>query len=312
MPDKPKELYITCNLCGENDYSVVYEKVIPEKKVEIKDMYSASKSVRCTDQVVRCNNCGLVYINPRLDAEIISKACSEGDDVVYISQEASRIATFGDCLKFAEKYATKKGSLLDVGCASGFFLKVAKDAGWIVLGIEPNKWLGDYGRNKFGVEILSAAMDDAKFEDKVFDLITMWDVLEHMPNPKAGLLEANRVIKDDGILVISYPDYGSIFSKMLGRKWWFFLSHHLYYFTPKTLEKMLNETGFEVIKSKRHFQRLKVGYMITMARNLSGDESHFSLFSLIQRALSLTRLNDREIPYYASQKDVVARKIKNV
>ncbi len=312
MLDDPKEINIPCNLCGLDDYSVVYEKVVPEKSVEINDMYSAAKGVLCTDQVVRCNNCGLVYINPRLDAGIIIKACSEGDDEVYVSQEAGRIATFGECLEFAEKYAKKKGSLLDVGCAAGFFLKVAKDSGWNVLGIEPNKWLGDYGRKKFDVEVLSSTLEEAKLGDKRFDIITMWDVLEHMPNPKSGLLEANRVMKDDGVLIISYPDYGSIFSKIFGRKWWFFLSHHLYYFTPKTLEKMLNETGFKVIKSKRHFQRLKIGYMVNMARNLSGDKSSVSFLGSIQGVLNFTGLNDVQIPYYASQKDIVARKIRNV
>ncbi|MBN2251417.1 MAG: class I SAM-dependent methyltransferase [Candidatus Altiarchaeota archaeon] len=306
-----EETYVQCNLCGGNDYVVVHEKLTPREAVEITEKYSAAKGVLCTDQVVRCRDCGLVYINPRLEGSAIVEACSLGDDKVYVSQEEGRLNTFRKGLKFVEGYA-KKGKLLDVGCAAGFFLKVAKDAGWDVKGVEPNKWLGDYGRGKFGVDVFTGTLHEASFDAGSFDLVTMWDVLEHMPDPKAGLREANRVLKNGGILVVSYPDYGSIFSKVLGRRWWFFLSHHLYYFTPKTLERMLEDSGFEMVKKKRHTQSLKIGYMINMAKNLGGSKSAILLFGSIHGALRLTGLDRLQVVYYASQKDVVARKVKDL
>ena len=311
MEKSKKEVYVTCNLCGGNDYVVVHEKISPKRAVRLTDKYSAAKGVLCTDQVVRCRKCGLVYINPRLEENTIIEACSLGDDKVYVSQEEGRLNTFRKGIQFVEGHASK-GRLLDVGCAAGFFLKAAKDSGWDVTGVEPNKWLGDYGRNKFKVNVLTGTLQDASFSVKGFDVVTMWDVLEHMPDPKSGLIEANRILKDGGVLVISYPDYGSVFSKIFGRRWWFFLSHHLYYFTPKTLERMLQEAGFEIIKKKRHTQRLKIGYMINMAKNLSSNKPAVLLFGSIHGALKLVGLDGLQIVYYASQKDVVARKVRGL
>ncbi len=304
------EEQVNCNQCGANDYTVVFEKAESHHAVELKDKYSAAKGVPCTDQVVRCNRCGLVYINPRTSEDVILESCADGDDEVYFSQAEGRISTFGSGLKWLEKFVPNKGKVLDVGCAAGFFLKVAKENGWDAKGVEPNRWLGEQGRKNYNVDIFSGYFEDAKLEDKSFDVVTMWDVIEHIPKPKEALKEANRVLKENGTLLVSTPDFSSVFAKMFGRRWWFFLSHHLFYFTPKTMGNMLKDSGFEVVKTKLHFQTLEIGYMIKMVKHLSKGGIVSSLCNGAMKVTDAVRLSKVKIPYYASQIDIVAKKVR--
>ncbi|MFH0797952.1 MAG: class I SAM-dependent methyltransferase [Candidatus Woesearchaeota archaeon] len=300
---------VKCNQCGADDYTVVFEKTESHHAVDLKDKYSAAKGVPCTDQVVKGNQCGLVYINPRTSEDVILESCADGDDEVYFSQAEGRISTFGSGLRWLERFAAK-GKLLDVGCAAGFFLKVANESGWDVKGVEPNRWLGEQGRKNYGVDIFSGYFENAKFDDKSFNVATMWDVIEHIPKPKEALKEANRVLKDSGTLLVSTPDFSSVFAKMFGRNWWFFLSHHLFYFTPKTMENMLKDAGFEVVKTRMHFQTLEIGYMIKMVKHLSKGGVVSSLCSGALKVANAIRLSKVKIPYYASQIDIIAKKVR--
>lgn len=301
---------ISCNLCGNNDYTIVYPKLNVFQEVPLTSKYSAAKGVMCTDQIVKCKNCSLVYINPRPKASMIIDACSEGNDEVYVSQPEGRLQTFKRGLKFIEKYQ-KSGKILDVGCAAGFFLKIAKDNGWNVVGVEPNSWLCEYGNHLYNMKNIPATLERAKFEDSSFDVSTLWDVLEHVPDPCSTLKEINRVTKLGGYIVVSYPNFGSVLAKISGRKWWFLLSHHLYYFTPKTLKNLLAKEGFKIIDSRKHWQVLGIGYMVTMFRKLNEDSFVGKLASIAEKFFRISRLYNVKIWYYASQEDVIAKKIKN-
>lgn len=298
---------VRCNLCGANDYSIVYEKIPDKEDVEITAKYSAAKGVLCTDQVVKCNKCGLVYINPRLEENSIINAVSDGDDESYISQREGRIETFKRGIELVEKHSLK-GKILDVGCAAGFFLTAAKERGWEVYGVEPNTFLCEYGLKEFGLNVFNGTLKDAGFSDNYFDVITMWDVLEHTTNPLSELYEANRILKKGGLLVINFPNFSSIWAKIFRRKWWFFLSHHLYYFTPKTLKLMLEKAGFEVIAQSPHVQKLKLGYMIDMIDRLSKDPLSQSVYKISNYFINVTHIENLQVSYSLSQRNIISRK----
>ncbi len=183
--------HIRCNLCGADDYKVKYKGALKEELGAAKGareagkLYSASSYHIGNDQVVECNKCGLVYVNPRLRADVIIKGYSDAEDMAYVSQAEGRLRTFRKSVKLIEKYAPGKGRLLDVGCAAGFFLKAAKDSGWDVRGVEPSRWLAEWGRKKYGLDIRAGTLDSVKFPSNSFDAVTMWDVLEHVPDPFA-------------------------------------------------------------------------------------------------------------------------------
>ncbi len=293
--------YIKCNICGSEDYEVVF-KGLKDDETDLNKKYASSSNTIGNDQIVKCKKCGLKYVNPRLTDKEIVEAYSEGSDELFISQAKGRELTFKKSLKLIDKFS-KKGKILDVGTAGGSFLKVARDDGWEVEGVEPNKWLCNWSKEHYNLDIKQGTIYDQKFKDNEFDVVTLWDVLEHVTEPKKTLEECNRIIKKDGLLVVNYPDVGSAVAKLMGKRWIFYLSVHLFYFDKKTIRKILEETGFEVVKIKKHFQTLSLGYLVFRMKAYNKF-----LHKLGKKIVDTLKLNNLLIPYWLGQTLVIARK----
>lgn len=292
--------YTDCNFCGSKLYSIFL--ISPKAKDHNNRLFSTTSQAVAGETVVRCISCGLIYVNPRPKKSKILTDYSKAKEDIYINEKEARMKTFKNSLKIIQKYK-KTGVLLDVGCAAGFFLKVVQRQGFEVYGIEPNKWLADWGRKNLKLNIASKSFEESDFPKDFFDVVTFWDVLEHTINPLETLEKTNRVLKKGGILMLNYPDINSLPAKIFGKHWWFIISNHLFYFTPDTISKMLKKTGFEIIENHVHFQKLSVAYLLTrLGRyniNLAKKLSDFSLILGFGNFL---------IPYYAGQKTVIAIK----
>lgn len=295
---------VICNLCGEDDYDVVhppkYELARPE---EILNTFRSSGDEKLLDQLVRCNNCGFQYLNPRLRSDVVIEGYSQGSDEMFISQAAGRERTFAKSMKLIERHKPDKGRLLDVGTAGGSFLAVAKRSGWEVAGCEPNRWLANWGNDKYGLDIQPGTIFDMQLEDASFDVVTLWDVLEHTPDPSKVLFECQRVLKPGGLLVVNYPDVDSLIGRLMGRRWVFLLSIHLYYFTVDTIRQMLSQTGFKLVKRRRHWQSLELGYILFRMQAYTAG-----LAKLGGKIVKGLRLEHLQIPYWMGQVLVLAEK----
>lgn len=301
--DKYQLEHVNCNYCGSNSYSIVYEARYEKEKVpDLKEKFKSSGDENLIDQVVKCNNCGLIFINPRLKSDFIIQGYSKGSDENFVSQAKGRELTFEKSLKLIEKYS-KKGKILDIGTAGGSFLHVAKKRGWEVYGIEPNKWLCEWSKKNYGLDIKPGTLSDYKFEDNYFDVVTLWDVLEHVPDPKALLSEINNILKKDGLLIVNYPDIGSLVSKIMGRKWVFLLSVHLFYFNQETIKKMLGSTNFKICLTKKHFQKLALGYLIFRMHAYSKI-----IHKMMSKIVRFSKTENIQIPYWLGQTLVLAKK----
>jgi len=306
MTDREKEnLFeeVACNLCGSREYTVKYRVSPTADDVDFTEMYSSSSGVIGKDRLVKCANCGLIYVSPRLRKQVILDGYAAGNDENYISQSRGRIETFQKGLRFVEKFKPGRGRILDVGAAAGFFLKVAGENGWEAYGVEPSAWLAEYGRRQFQVNLQPGTLKDGNFSDEFFDAVTLWDVLEHTTDPLAELREVHRILKRGGVVVINYPNIGSLMARLAGKRWWFILSVHLFYFTPKTIAAMLEKAGFEVEASKRHYQKLSFSYLIFRLEPYSRFAS-----KALNMLCTAFRLSNLQIPYYAAQRVVAARK----
>src|SRR3972149_3017210 len=236
---------VACNLCGANDFEIVYPpRYESAKPDEILNTFRSSGDEKLLDQLVRCKRCGFQYLNPRLRSDVVIEGYSSGSDETFISQIKGREKTFANALKLIERYKPTRGHLLDIGTAGGSFLSVAKAAGWQVEGCEPNRWMCEWANSHYGLQIVPGTVFDMHLSPDTFDGVTLWDVLEHTSDPKATLKECNRVLKPGGLLVVNYPDIHSTVARLMGRRWVFLLSVHLYYFTRQTLARMLGELGF--------------------------------------------------------------------
>lgn len=296
---------VPCNLCGADDFEIVYPPRYSEARPdEILKTFRSSGDEVLLDQLVRCKKCGLQYLNPRLKADVVLEGYGAGSDETFISQAAGRERTFAKSLKFIEQFHPQRGRLLDVGTAGGSFLAVAKRSGWDVAGCEPNRWLCEWGNKHYGLNIVPGTIFDMKLPEAAFDVVTLWDVLEHTPVPKAVLKECARVLKPAGLLVVNYPDIHSSIARLMGRRWVFLLSVHLYYFTSETLKAMLNQVGFRQIARRTHWQTLELGYILFRMEAYLGGLAR--LLGRIVKALRLSRL---QIPYWMGQMLVIAEKI---
>lgn len=293
---------VPCNLCGSERFDVVLPALEAVDQA-LSERYRSSSDDICRDQVVRCRDCDLVYINPRPSPESIHQGYAEAVDETYVSQAEGRLHAFR---RIARQIARAKdpagGRLLDVGAAAGFFLVAAREQGWKVEGIELSSWLAAWAKQHSDLTIHTTPLQPGQFPPDHFDVVTLFDVLEHVEDPKAVVRTVREVLKDDGLFVLSYPDWGSIFARVLKRRWWFLLSVHLFYFTRQTIRRLLEQNGFEVISMQRLYPSLQIGYLFERLEVYS---------PLVGRSLgSIARklgAADRSIPYYASQTLVFTR-----
>lgn len=166
-----------------------------------------------------------------------------------------------------------RGSILDVGCGSGEFLRVMSAAGWAVAGVEPSP----SGAAAAPPGVTLGTLESAGLPDDSFDAVTMWQVLEHVPDPAAALSAARKMLKDDGVLLVSVPNIRS-FQSRLGRERWFHLDlpRHIWHFSPPTLLRLLERSGFRVAEM-RHFSMEygPYGWWQTLL-NLAGCEPNYA------------------------------------
>lgn len=228
--------HVKCDLCGSDDTSLLFTA---------RDMNQSKKGLF---NVVRCQKCGLVYVNPRPAKKEIGKfypktyfwgpAAANGDIDKYQYEKMEKI-----------KRIKKVGKILDVGCGAGYFLAVAKENGWGTHGIEVSKIAASYAREKFGIDVFVGELREAGYPDEYFDVVTLWHVLAHLPDPSETLAEVNRVLKKDGLLVLTVPNIGGFQAKIF-KEFWFHLDvpRHLYFFELGTLKQMLGKSGFKVLK----------------------------------------------------------------
>jgi 2-polyprenyl-3-methyl-5-hydroxy-6-metoxy-1,4-benzoquinol methylase len=200
---------------------------------ELQAAYSASSDHALLDRIVECRDCGMVYITPQLDASLIQGGYESVEDPVFVAQNPQRIQTFARSIQaiLQKTGLNPKGKrLLDIGCAGGAFLVAARDAGFQPQGVEPSRWLSEFGRKQYQLDVQQGIIVPGMFPDASFDVITLWDVIEHLPDPAAVLGIVRSALKPEGYLWVNYPDIGSWTARLMGWRWPFWLSVHLHYY----------------------------------------------------------------------------------
>jgi SAM-dependent methyltransferase len=300
--------HVPCGVCGADDYDVVHEaRYEDEKDVDLIQKFRASGDELLIDQLVKCRDCGLLFISPRLRSDLILSSYAEGKDPVYVSQMEARERTFAISLKRIERVLGRTGRLLDIGTAAGGFLAAAKARGWRAEGCEPNKWLAEWGSRHYGVRIRPGSVFEQAYEPASFDVVTLWDVIEHTTNPREMLEHCRSLLRPGGVLVVNYPDVGSWIARLLGRRWLFLTSVHLHYFDRRTMGRLLESTGFSVTVVRPHIQRLELDYLLARGAVLSGGFA--TVARKLVKPLGLARAH---VPYWLGQTFVAARRLSAV
>lgn len=299
---------VSCPSCGALEFTCVLPARYPEGigREQLAAIYRSSSSHRLLDQLSRCVGCGLLYLNPRVNAKLIMEGYESAIDPTFFQQNELRVRTFTRYWSNIDRRFRLKErhklSILDVGCAGGAFIKAAANLGFQPIGIELSRWLTQHGKEEYGLDIRPGTLEEQNFQPESFDIITLWDVIEHLTDPYSVIARASLLLRKGGILVINYPNYNSVARRILGVKWPFFLNVHLIYFTPSTIANFLTTHGFRPLLTKPFFQTLELGYVLERAA------ACFSVFGMACAAAGVLRLNHWPITYNMGQRLLVAEK----
>ena len=265
--------FVPCNYCGSTEYKILY----PGNPHQHGDI--AAQAFRCTSEehgdftnIVQCSQCGLLYENPREVEKVSDKKYEDVEDPTYEVETPGRIRTFSKLMDGLAQHATVPGKMLDIGCYTGVFLDVAKQRGWETHGVEPSRWASEKARQK-GHQVVNAPLQKAGLQPQSFDMVTIWDVIEHLQDPQGQLKLAFDVLKPGGVFGLSTMDVGCMFAKLTGRHWPWFMRMHFYYFTPASMGRMLRAAGFEVIRFERHKRIVSLRYLLRKGFSLLGPLS---------------------------------------
>ena len=244
---------VECPVCGQEDPRTLYP---------------------CFEEfhIVKCSGCQLVYSTLTVDKKILQRMYdeqyyhTETRDFYYfqnrvtepsMKEDNPNLKEFLAGLSLIETYKPA-GRLLDLGCAVGVFLYLARERGWDVTGIDVSPFATAYANKTFELNAISGELEEKRFPDKYFDVVTLWDVIEHFPDPIRTLREVKRILKDDGIILVDTPNEDSLLKLLAGilfrasgniisypvRK--MYHQFHLTYFTSRTLELVLKKSGFRM------------------------------------------------------------------
>lgn len=240
------ELVESCNLCGSPERTQFYS---------LRDWLMGRDDV--TTEMVKCTCCGLVYQSPRPTSVELEKHYGSVYEPYQVSRNF-RNSSFiqrmliNSGLNSKAKMATQTkdtGKLLDIGCSDGMFLNyLHKKTNWIGEGVEINPQVAKQAQDEFGLRIFVGQLEEARFDNLSFDVVTMWDVLEHLPDPAGTLREINRILKNGGKLAIRLPNIESRDSSLFGKYWAGYDSpRHFFVFGINTIREILERNGYKVV-----------------------------------------------------------------
>lgn len=215
-----------------------------------------------------CKKCGLIYRDTQPEEDKIKEFYSEDyfhsqhpkgyHDVIARKDDVvnHRLKALAELIN---KLTPAKGRLLEVGCALGYFLELAQQAGWEAQGVELSSWAAQYAKEKTKVQVTTAKLEDIKFPSSYFDAVVMIELIEHTQNPVLFLNEVYRILKPEGVILITTPNSKSIHAKIWKEKFQetFLIPEHLFLFSIPTIKHILKLTNFKIIhlQTKTYLKR---------------------------------------------------------
>ena len=273
---------LKCPICNSKNIKLEYKD---ENTERLEVGYAKSGNI---SELYICNSCYVRFTNFLKDFD--KKIYESQNDELYKKSEYARKLTFNkDFNNILKNFDNIEGNILDVGCGPGYFLVIAKKKGYQADGIELSKAdcseANSKGFNVYCTDFISFCEHN---KGKSYGLITMFDFIEHVNNPKEIISNCYEILNNNGNLVISTPNIGSLFAKIMGKKWWCFIPMHLFYFNKKSIKYLLEQKGFKILKIKIHTRYINFGNSIEWLRRYG---IIYKLVKGITNILHLGKLN---------------------
>ena len=264
---------VGCNLCGSAEYS----------RLHVKHGYT----------IVRCNQCRLVFLNPRPVPSDLASIYNEESYYGGTAEFENVVVGYADYLALRDHlhFVVKElllplkgltpGVSLDVGCSMGLVMDEFRQRGWIPHGVDVSSYATEYARTELGLDAFTGTIDQVDLPPESVDLATMLLTIEHIPDPKSALRSVRQLLKPGGILIVATHDVEGVWPRLVGPRWRHYnMPEHIYYFSRRTLTQMLSEVGF---------QTFRVAETPTLAAVTEADATEMGLYAPV-RLLHKTHL----------------------
>ena len=262
---------VSCAVCGNQRFSLVYPATIADPAADPALFYSSSRARAGHLDIVRCMDCGLLLTNPRDDDATLARVYAGLQDAVYDFEEENRRRTAQAFFALVHQFHPQPARLLDIGCASGLFVEVAARSGWKVSGLEASRWAVNQAQQRAPqATFVTGMLEDISFPIASFEVVTLWDVLEHVRSPRETLLRVRDWLTPDGWLFFNVPDADSRPARWMGKRWVLLLREHLWYFSLPTLTRLVQQCSLELVYTRSNVVHFSVANVLGRLAQYSG------------------------------------------
>ena len=285
-----------CPLCGGEAHTTRYV---------VRDL---SYAVPGQFRFVTCDRCGFMHLSPRPTQDTIHESYPSGYEPYRKAIEEQTGSRFLRWLRHRQLQTrcsqvarlARGGRLLDVGCSTGLFLNEMRRYGdWELAGVETDAGAATYGRETFGLDIFTGRLDDAPWEPASFDMITLWDVLEHLPQPLDAVRRLHTLLRPGAQLIVSVPNLDSLDARLFGPHWTGLdAPRHLSVFRKADVQQLLERSGFE-IEGVYCFYGRYTTFAASLRLLLRAHMQRERLRKRLERSLSLPVWRYITLPYFA-------------
>ncbi len=264
--DTPVSPDIPCNLCGADDFDILFDQGVAQSA-----------------RIVKCRRCSLIYANPRnagVDHEDYEDSPPEGllkglaTDTAHpyrwrYDKEKYQTRDFDRTYEVLQKLHPGKGHVVEVGSSLGFLLRRFLDDGWQATGVDPWQEVPFFTREVQGFDTIPLTLEQARLPAESADVVILLHVIEHVPDPLATMREIWRVLKPGGHMVLETPRYDTLMFRLMGRRERSLrMDGHIYFYTDRTLKESFEKAGFTEVETRHVGRSLSAERFIWNAANI--------------------------------------------
>lgn len=272
----------TCAICRVNDEELLY-RITTFREGEL--------------TFVKCRRCGLIYQNPRPTEESLKKFFTSTSFISHKhSKEGKELTGYYDYIGdegFRRKMAKKRLAWINrlfknkkpldifkIAPGTGIFLKLAKDDGHRVTGVDVSEYFVEYAREHYGIDMILSTFENVDLEDRQFDVVAWWGSIANLNDPRKCLGKIHQHLRNTGVLLLNYQDADSLLPRIQKSNYFLFRPPVLHFFSKKNLLMLLEKTGFRMISHKLEFQYTNLGKL-----------SYFSKIKLFRKLVDSLKLH---------------------
>ena len=240
---------LKCPVCLSDNFFKLYEATLKKDEIPVIGYDFTDQGQKKTFSYSKCKKCTHIFANPRI--KDLYKFYVDKIDERYTSNSKYRQLSYKNVVDIIYKFKPS-GNLLDFGSGMGDFLVPAINKGYKCVGLELSNFSAEISKAK-GHKIISKNLHEAENEfeiitkEKKFDIIVMMGVIEHLEYPDKDLKKINNYLKKEGLVVLWTGDSSSIYSKVLGKRWWYYIGQHIQMFSRKSLIHLFKRNNFQLI-----------------------------------------------------------------